>query len=85
MIEEREFCVYDRNGIECCRGDTLYDKSGYKYIFSGLEYIVPHGFFQRFVSIGKSGYKAVLSLSVSNGLYYADTIYVEPELVRKWY
>lgn len=82
---ESDFCVYDRNGIKCCRYDTLYDESGSEYIFDGVVYVRPHGFFQRFFLIGKAGYKAALSLRVSNGLYYADTIYVEPELVHQWY
>lgn len=63
---ESDFCVYDRNGIKCCRYDTLYDESGSEYIFDGIVYVRAHGFFQRFFLIEKAGYKAALSLRVSN-------------------
>lgn len=77
--------VYDRDGNICNYGDILYDKNGYKYRFNRIKYIRPHGLFQRFVSVGKAGYKAVLSLLPSDKLYYADTIYIELEWISKWY
>lgn len=77
--------LLDREGQICNCGDTLYDKYGYEYCFRGIEYVEPHGLFQRFISVGKAGYKAVLTLRPSDKLYYADTIYVELNLASEWY
>lgn len=84
-MSEEKLQLYDHEGKICNIGDILYDKKRYKYIFRGIEYVVPHGLFQKLISIGKEGYYAVLSLQVSSKLYYADTIYVEPERVSEWY
>ncbi len=77
--------LLDREGQICNYGDTLYDKYGYEYRFKGIRYMQPHGLFQRLLSVGKAGYKAVLTLIPNEKLYYADTIYVDPEDASKWY
>lgn len=77
--------ILDREGQICNCGDTLYDKYGYEYCFRGIEYVEPHGLFQRFISVGKAGYKAILSLRASDELHYADTIYVELKWASEWY
>lgn len=77
--------LLDREGQICNYGDVLYDKNGYEYHFKGIEYVQPHGLFQRLISVGKAGYKAVLTLMPSDKLDYSDTIFVELEWVSKWY
>lgn len=77
--------LLDREGQICNYGDVLYDKNGYEYRFKGIEYVQPHGLFQRLISVGKAGYKAVLTLMPSDKLDYSDTIFVEPEWANKWY
>lgn len=84
-MKDNTLIAYDRDGQICKSGDILYDKKGYQYIFRGVEYIEPQGLFERFVSVGKAGQKAVLSLRSSDKNNYTDTIYVELELVKEWY
>lgn len=84
-MNENIITVYDRDGLICSCGDILYDKKGYQYIFRGVEYIEPKGVFERLVSVGKAGQKAVLSLRPSDKNNYTDTIYVELEWVKEWY
>ena len=81
----REEGLLDREGQICNYGDMLYDKHGYEYRFKGIEYVQPHGLFQRLISVGKAGYKAVLTLMPSDKLDYSDTIFVDPEDASKWY
>lgn len=77
--------LLDREGQICNYGDMLYDKHGYEYRFKGIRYVQPHGLFQRLISVGKAGYKAVLTLMPSDKLDYSDTIFVELEWASKWY
>lgn len=84
-MNDKTLIAYDRDGQICKRGDILYDKKGYKYIFVGIRYVEPKSFFERFVSVGKAGHKAIIRLCRSEKNDYSDIIFVELELVRKWY
>ena len=78
--------LLDREGQICNYGDILYDKYGYEYRFKGIRHMQPHGLFQWLLSVGKAGYKAVLTLIPNEKLnYYTDTIFVDLEDASKWY
>lgn len=69
--------IRDLNGIPCKVGDIVYDNIGNKNIIVSLrQYVKPKNWFERFVSIGKEGYKIVLKY-ISPEKDFVDFVYLD--------